>query len=88
MEEVDDALESSWEVVDDSHKNCLLIESSCALDQLTKGQRTYIYSPGSEHTGCIAGSPYRFEVNQGEEFPNKVVVFFQGGGGKYYHMMR
>ena len=86
-----DTFEDEYDLDSVDESKCYMSESSksCALDQLTKGQQTYIYPPESEDTGCIAGSPYRFEVVPGkEEFRNNVVVFFQGGGGKYHQRIK
>lgn len=70
-----------------THNCCFLdgpfkSDSACAMDDLPLGHSTYIHTSGG--TGCIAGDPYRFEVITGTvENRNKLVVFFQGGGGTY-----
>lgn len=51
--------------------------SNCSLKELQYNQRTFVHPGGN--TGCLHHKPYRFEVTKGKL--NKVLLYFQGGGG-------
>jgi hypothetical protein len=48
-------------------------KSSCRLNELPKNRQTYIHPGGN--TGCLTGSPYRFQVSPGT-ISNKMLLYF------------